>query len=255
MQTPTIGGRLAVRLRSWATKTPMLKSFVSVSVFFFSRCLRSLVFAYKCEQCDLCAPSSAIRRLIARAQAKKMNESFKIFTFHSFQLLAEGTCHRFFFVNFGSFSSWPRLEDWRMVVCQKQVVHISKPNLWKERKNVQEKTLSQFTLALAKRASEFFPAYFCFSPFRYSVFFFVLVMTRLARDLYVKIEGGKERERVRTHKTQRRDEVVQKVTDLKFTTSFSLGFSNPPSPPSPRIRRHTHKHTVETYFPATSIGC
>lgn len=38
----------------------------------------------------------------------------------------------------------------------------------------------------------------------------------------------------------RQDEVEQKVTDLKFTTSFSLGFSEPP----PHIPHRTHEQDV-----------
>lgn len=46
----------------------------SVCVF-FSRCLRSLVFAYKCEQCDLCAPRE-IQRVYSLGHRRERNRNF-----------------------------------------------------------------------------------------------------------------------------------------------------------------------------------
>lgn len=116
---------------------------------FIVGCLRSVVFACNVNNVIYGSRANfAIRRLVARSRAmhrwceQEKNESFKIFTFHSFQLLAEGTCHRFAFsasfFRVGSFWWWPRLEHWTMAVCASKTSRTyieTEPSVDEERNN------------------------------------------------------------------------------------------------------------------------
>lgn len=146
------GGWLAERTQLTA-RTQKLESFARGSSFFPSSfivgCLRSVVFACNVNNVIYGSRANfAIRRLVARSRAmhrwceQEKNESFKIFTFHSFQLLAEGTCHRFAFCasffRVGSFWWWPRLEHWTMAVCASKTSRTyieTEPSVDEERNN------------------------------------------------------------------------------------------------------------------------